>query len=101
MFTVKVRDAAGVESIYSAETIEVVPLVQVASSEDHPSHTNWDEAGIFLDREMDTSDPDALLYTSQHIIQFGGDHTESARQRRGGKVWVMNAHGATVATYAL
>jgi hypothetical protein len=105
MFTVKHRDANGVETIHSAETIEVVPpnIYGVAQGSGEAGASNWDQAGIFLDRDQVPLIPTDQLSprAAKHIILFGGDHTEAAEARKGGKVWVMNEAGATVATYEL
>ena len=93
MFTIKHRESpalGGGEFLYSAETIEVV------RKGDHF------EDGIFLDREMQPRAPDEPpFFTSKHIILFGGDETIDRVERKGGKVWVMNEQGSTVATYDL
>jgi len=93
MFTVKVQHANGLEELYSAERIHVI----------HPSHncsnaaSNWDKAGIYLDPE--TFDEEGIA--AREIILFGGDQTDAAKARKGGRVFVMNAQGATVAMYYL
>lgn len=112
MFTIKVRAADGTETIYSAETIEVVggpncsPMVTHAVGDTGqraaPAATVYEE-GIFLDREaipLDPSDPNSPR-SAKYVIQFGGDETATRAARKGGKVWIMNEAGATVATYDL
>lgn len=92
MFTIKHRESpalGGGEFLYSAETIEVV------RKGDHF------EDGIFLDREPPPAPEEDRTRFSKHIILFGGDQTHGAIARQGGKVWVMNEQGATVATYDL
>lgn len=91
MFTVKHRTPDGAETLYFGETVEVVQ-----------GKGHFDD-GIFIDRDaipLDPSDPDSPR-ASRHIIQMGGDATVPAQARKGGKVWVMNPAGATVATYDL
>jgi hypothetical protein len=109
-FTVKHRCAAtGGEYLYSAETIEVVwpgaaksvSAGEQAGSGSDESLGNYFESGIFLDREPPPAPCEDRTRFSKHIIQFGGDQTQGAKARKGGKVWVMNEAGATVATYEL
>jgi hypothetical protein len=98
-FTVKVRLPNGDESLYACDTIDVI------GGPDSLEGRDMYEEGIFLDRTPDSIPPNAAdpvaRYTSRHIIQFGGDETADRQTRRGGKVWVMNEAGATVATYEL
>lgn len=108
MFTVKVRDPDGTEAIYAAKTIDVVhPRIYTAEDQTKdPAQTagasNIYECGIFLDREPAPQVPGAAMTRfSQHIIQFGHDATLAGQERKGGKVWVMNEAGATVASYDL
>jgi hypothetical protein len=107
MFTVKVRAANGGETLYSCETIDVIggpgsSPVFTAGELAQGARRDMYEEGIFLDREMDSSAPgEEPHYTSKHIIQFGGDETSSRQARKGGKVWVMNEQGSTVASYDL
>lgn len=93
MFTVKHRCAeTGAEYLYSAERIEVI------RKGDHF------EDGIYLDREPvepPTPENPQPTQTAKHIILLAGYQTEGAKARIGGKVWVMNESGATVAQYDL
>lgn len=109
MFTVKVHGADGVINLYRAETIEVI------RKGDHY------EDGIYLDRQtpeltpeeiaeferqsnlagQGRCDPPKPISFAKHIILFGGDATQAAMARRGGRVWIMNETGATVDTYEL
>lgn len=91
MFTVKYRDSDGTETLYSAEKVEV----------EHKGDV-WGD-GIFLDRDP-PSDPDSndpVTRMSREIILFSHNETAAAEARAGGKVWVMNEAGATVAVYDL
>lgn len=104
-FTVKFRSSAAegdTEILYSAETVEVIyPGNAVAGS---AQTSNWDQAGIYLDREppsLPTPGEPTAPRCAKHIILFGGDHTSEAQARRGGRVWVMNDAGATVANIEL
>lgn len=109
MFTVKVRAANGAESLYSCETVTVVggpnATLPAEALTDPSKRPSMYEEGIYLDREVHHCAPGEKphdpFYTAKHIIQFGGDETDDRIARRGGKVWVMNEAGATVATYDL
>ena len=108
MFTVKSRAADGTETIYSCETVTVIggpswlPNVAVAQPGTPLPKRDMYQEGIFLDREMQPRAPDEPpFFTSKHIILFGGDETIDRVERKGGKVWVMNEQGSTVATYDL
>jgi len=108
MFTVKVRAADGVESLYSAETINVIGgpnetrYIADERTVAGPLKRDMYQEGIYLDRKVQlTALGEEPFYTSKHVIQFGGDETSDRQARRGGKVWVMNAYGSTVATYDL
>lgn len=112
MFTVKVRESEALganEYLYSAERIEVVwPGPARSAANGAPAvegATNIYEAGIFLDphhepvSEEEGHSPSIRM--ASHVILFGHEATSSGELRKGGKVWVMNEHGATVATYDL
>jgi hypothetical protein len=109
MFTVKVHESlalGGNEYLYSAERIEVVYPGLVKAAGDAQGASNIYEAGIYLDPEHYPKPGEEENYEgpkrfSQHVILFGHDATRSGTERKGGKVWVMNEHGATVATYDL
>lgn len=104
-FTVKVRDSVAMgegESLFSCDHIEVIwpSSHKVAASSDQQS--NWDQAGIYLDPEPTPAANDkGYTLFAKHVILFGGDHTSTSEKRKGGKVWVMNEAGSTVATYDL
>lgn len=108
-FTVKHRAPDGTETLYACDTVTVIggpncsPAVYyVAGDPEAPAPKDMYSEGIFLDREMDCHAPtEPVTFTSRHIIQFGGEETVDRRARKGGKVWVMDAHGATVASYDL
>lgn len=90
MFTVKVRDADGTTRLYSARSIVV------KRDDDHFSD------GIYLDPHDEIGDDGKHIYTGgEQVILFGSTATDAAQSRRGGKVWVMNAQGATVDSYDL
>lgn len=102
-FTVKVRLPNGDESLYACDTIAVIggpnAITNLANS-DKPR--DMYSEGIFLDRTEQLSAPgEPPIYGASHIIQFGGDETSDRQARKGGRVWVMNEDGATVATYDL
>ena len=106
MFTVKERLPDGTENIYSCETIRVIGgpnAIRYVENEgsDKPTQRDMYQEGIFLDRR-DAHEPGAEgLHESKHVIWFSGGETASRQARKGGKVWVMNEQGATVATYDL
>jgi hypothetical protein len=106
-FTVKVRAANGAETLYSCETVTVIGgpgcnPVYSAGEQQAGAQRDMYEEGIYLDREEHPQGPgEPPLITAPHIIQFGGDETSDRAARKGGKVWVMNEQGATVATYDL
>jgi hypothetical protein len=98
MFTVKVQHADGREELHSAKAILNIPACN------GPADANWDKAGLYLDPDPLPSpgrNINDCMMGAREIILFGGDHTAEAQARKGGKVWVMNAQGATVATYDL
>lgn len=105
-FTVKVRDSQAMgegESLFSCDHIEVVwPASHKVAGSTDDLKPNWDTAGIYLDPVPMPADNDkGYTLSGKHIILFGGDHTERAEKRKGGRVWVMNEAGSTVATYDL
>lgn len=112
-FTVKVRDSVALgetERLYACDTIEVVwpgPARAAAGSAPVPGASNIFEAGIYLDPEppqgFAPGDPNEgqVVRMTKHVVLFGGDHNKDAEERKGGKAWVMNEAGGTVATYEL
>lgn len=97
-FTVKHRAADGTETIHSCET------VTVRGGPSYPHERDMYSEGIYLDPGVEYPMLEGELTdvaTAKHIIQFGGDETDDRKARKGGKVWVMNEAGATVATYDL
>lgn len=97
MFTIKVEHAEGVEELFTAKRLHVVHPHEVAGG-----GTNWDKSGIFLDPEATYGSEGEEKFTlAKHCILFGGDHSASAKERKGGRVFVMNEAGATVAKYIL
>ena len=111
MFTVKVQHANGVEELYSASTIRVVgPTIPSETQSDKlikPRRLEPGETlafhftdGIYLDPE-NTPALEGGGHCSSTVILFGSDHTDAAKARKGGRVWVMNENGATVASYFL
>jgi hypothetical protein len=108
MFTVKHRAPDGTETLYSAETVTVIggpdcsPIVTGDSPALSQPARNMYEEGIYLDREELPSAPDEPpISSANHIIPFGGDETAARKARKGGKVWVMDSSGSTVASYNL
>lgn len=99
MFTIKLRasDALGnEEEIYEAASIRVIRTGDIYKD------------GIYLDPKIGDVPPTAAGDTPQDapifadtVILFGHDKTQAGVDRQGGKVWVMNGHGETVATYEL
>lgn len=100
MFTVKVQHADGVEELHTANGILIVPRQQKPGGGE-----NWDKAGIYLDPEPALLNPgesiNDAIRSAREIILFSGDETAASAARKGGRVWVMNAQGATVSTYDL
>lgn len=95
MFTVKHRAADGVITLHTCETVEVVRMENVGEA--------YFNDGIFLDRDpipLDPSNPNSPR-SAKHIIAFGGEQTEAAKRRKGGRVWIMNEAGNTVDAYDL
>ena len=107
MFTVKHRAPDGTETLYSAETVTVIggpDCIRYYENEaaTPPPARDMYEEGIFLDREELPSAPcEPPIYSANHIIPFGGDETDARKARKGGKVWVMDSSGSTVASYNL
>lgn len=101
MLTIKVRSAPGLggeEEIYEAESIRVIRTGDMYRD------------GIYLDPTVGEIEPPAAgdpptaqepPILAKHVILFGHDRTDAGIKRQGGKVWVMNGHGETVATYDL
>lgn len=97
MFTVKVRARDGVETLYSAETVEVV------------RDKGQFEDGVFLDWPLPHY-PEAERPAAKHIFAITSPYSPCPPPAAAGqaqqatwppKVWVMNEAGATVATYDL
>jgi hypothetical protein len=83
MFTIKVRDADGTTRLYSANKIVV--------KRDGDRFTD----GIYLDPHDEIGlDGKRIYIGGEEVILFSTDAS-------GGKVWVMNAQGATVDQYDL
>ena len=98
MLTIKVRheraSGAVVEEIYEAASIKVIRNGDIY------------EEGIYLDPKLGELPPNAPADASpplwaDQVILFGHDQTQAGIDRKGGKVYVMNGHGETVATYEL
>ncbi len=89
MFTVKHRDLEGTERLHTAETLEVICIGDRFMD------------GIFLDPEILRPGEDRLRCYA-HVIRFTTPEEQASRKAGPEpKVWVMNAHGSTVATYDL
>lgn len=104
MFTVKVRHADGDEELFTAERIRVRRKGDHFADGiylDHEDLEPGDTVGMAGDPEGPPVTLEAPATAGQHVILFGSDATEAAKKRKGGQVWVMNAHGATVASYTL
>lgn len=100
-FYVKVRSAGGNDAVSSGGTETLYQCESVHVERNQPPDMYKD--GIFLDRDSVPLDPrsEEPVYGAKHIIQFGGDETDTRKARKGGRVWVMSESGSTVATYDL
>ena len=91
-FTIKHRESdalGGNEFFYTAYDLKVV------RRGDHF------EDGIYIDPQSGPTPVDQPNYMARVVILFGGDQTDDAIARKGGKVWIMNEGGSTIGTYDL
>lgn len=100
IFTIKHHESdilGGGDHLYGADEIRIIRK---------GSHF---EDGIYLDPEPTQppvpnvpGDPPVDMPPMAHkVILFGGDQTSEAIARQGGRVWIMNEAGNTVASYEL
>lgn len=103
-FTIKHRESdalGGNEYFYTAYDVKVVRKGEHFEDGIYLDPNNEQTAGLFHDGPYPAPALASPPPMARVVILFGGDQTDDAKARCGGKVWIMNDGGATIGSYEL